>query len=1022
MLTIESIQSVFKLSPKATVILLPDDPVFTIAGVNDAFLAMTNTRRKDILEKGFFDVFPKNPDDTGLRTEKIKEAFKHAVLFKKAHQIELHRYDLAVNDGTAHDVHYWNLDTFPLLDENGNVKYIIQSSADITTLIETQNELEKNKQLAQQRNSDLFNFSPVPMWVYNKETLQLLAANNAAIKDYGYSLEEFLSTTIKVLWPEEDIPDMEKLIKAGVEQGLKNKGVVRHIKKSGEIIKVEIEIRRLPSWGGNTRIILAQDVTEQLTAELTLINSRNQFESLLQTIEGIVWEADAQTFEFGFVSNHVQYILGFSAREWLDDPDFWEKHIHPDDRQRTVEYCRLATKKNKNHTIDYRMIKADGSLIWIKDIISVISEEGKPKSLRGLMIDITPAKRAGDLEHLEKEVLELNSRKGIVIRDVLSFYIQGIEALFPQMKCSILQVKNKRLYNWASPSLPQQYLDATEGLEIGENIGSCGTSAFLKQNVIVADIKTDKRWIGFQEIALRANLCACWSHPIMNSEGEVMATFATYYDETKKPKPEELKIIDRAAGLLKVILESRQNSQILKETTLLMEQGQELAHFGNWAWDIENDTVKWSDNLFVIYGLKNKDFKATFAGYLDLLHPEDKSRVYNLITDVLETRNDIEFEERIIRPDGTTRHLKSWAKLKLDEKGVPAKMIGACLDITESKKIQEELSASEARLRSLVNSQTNYVIRIDLEGRYTYYNNKYDEDFGWIYDRKDLTGMDSVPSVLPYHHERISRIVNLCLETPHQVHQVEIDKPNIDGGVKSTLWHFICLTDSGGAPAEIQCIGIDVTDRKKAEDALRISNERYKYVNKATNDAIYDWDIVFNDMTWGDGFKRIFGYRNEVDEKYTLEKWESKVHPDDLKKIQERLTNSLADKEQSNWSAEYRFKKADDNYAIVEENGYIIRNSDHVAIRMIGALRDITERINYIRAIEETNFRLREIAWAQSHLVRGPLTRIMGIAKLLSDNETDELSKAQLLVYLDTSANELDEVVRDIVNKSCESE
>jgi PAS domain S-box-containing protein len=894
MLTLESIQSVFKLSPKATAILLPDSPVFTIAGVNDAFLEMTNTRREDVLEKGFFDFFPKNPDDTGLRTEKILEAFDHAVRLKKAHQIELHRYDLAAAENEAHDVHYWTLDTFPLLDENGHVKYIIQSSADVTSLVEIQNELEKNKQLAQQRNFDLFNFSPVPMWVYNTETLRFMAANNAAVKDYGYSLEEFLSVTIKVLWPEEDVPGMEELVGTTIKQGLKNKGIVRHIKKSGELIKVEIESRPLPSWGMNTRIILAQDVTEQ--------------------------------------------------------------------------------------------------------------------------------QRASDLEHLEKEVLELNSRKGIGVRDVLSFYIQGIEALFPQMKCSILQVKNKRLYNWASPSIPQMYLEVTEGLEIGENVGSCGTSAFLKENVIVTDIRTDKRWAGFQDIALKANLHACWSHPIINTDGETMATFATYYDEPKTPEPEELKIIDRAAALLKVILESRQNSQNLKETTLLMEQGQELAHFGNWAWDIENNVVKWSDNLFVIYGLNKRNFKATFEGYLDLLHPDDKDRVYSMIISVLKTKNDIEFEERIIRQDGTVRHLKSWAKLKLDEKGVPVKMIGACLDITESKKTQEELLASEARLRSLVNSQTNYVIRVDPEGRYTYYNNKYDEDFGWIYEKDDLIGMDSVPSVLPYHHERISGISKLCLENPHQVYQVEIDKPNFDGGVKSTLWHFICLTDSAGNPAEIQCIGIDVTDRKKAEDALRMSNERYKYVNKATNDAIYDWDIVFDHMTWGDGFIRIFGYKSEDGERYTLEKWESKVHPDDLKKIQEKLADSLNDIKQSNWSAEYRFRKADETYAIVEENGYIIRDKDGVAIRMIGALRDITERINYIHAIEETNFRLREIAWAQSHLVRGPLARIMGISKLLADNRTDELSKEQLLVYLDTSANELDEVVRDIVNKSCESE
>ena len=319
------------------------------------------------------------------------------------------------------------------------------------------------------------------------------------------------------------------------------------------------------------------------------------------------------------------------------------------------------------------------------------------------------SRRLAELERLEKVVLELNSKKDFSIQDVLTYYINGIEGLFAETLCSILQIKNRRLYNLASPSLPQFYVEALEGLEISEYGGSCGTAAYLKKIVIVEDINNDIRWTSYKEQAAQADLKACWAHPIIDSEGEVMATFAIYYRKIKAPAPNELKMIERAVSLLKVILENRKNSEILKETTLLMTQGQELAHFGNWAWDIKNNVVNWSDSLYTIYGLDKHSFKATFEGYLELLHPDERERVRQIIQNVLITQKDVEFEERIIRPNGELRYLRSWGKLKTDDKGVPEKMIGACLDITESKKIQEELVASETRLRSLAWAQSHLV-------------------------------------------------------------------------------------------------------------------------------------------------------------------------------------------------------------------------------------------------------------------------------------------------------------------------
>ena len=133
--------------------------------------------------------------------------------------------------------------------------------------------------------------------------------------------------------------------------------------------------------------------------------SERFYAHVVHSLDGIVWEADAVTFQFLFVSRQAESILGYSVREWLEDPAFWRRHTHPEDVEWCTAYCLDATAHERNHSFDYRMIAADGRAVWLRDIVTVQARGDGSKRLVGIMLDISEQKRAeSDRRAAEEQV------------------------------------------------------------------------------------------------------------------------------------------------------------------------------------------------------------------------------------------------------------------------------------------------------------------------------------------------------------------------------------------------------------------------------------------------------------------------------------------------------------------------------------------------------------------------------------------------------------------------------------------
>jgi two-component system sensor histidine kinase/response regulator len=131
-------------------------------------------------------------------------------------------------------------------------------------------------------------------------------------------------------------------------------------------------------------------------AEHALRATERQLRQLVQSVKAIVWRMDASTARFTFVSQEAEELLGYSVRRWLDDSHFLESIQHPDDREWVSRYARRATTEQRDHSMDYRVFAQDGRVVWLRNIVTVIIEEGQPIELVGVMTDISEYKAAED--------------------------------------------------------------------------------------------------------------------------------------------------------------------------------------------------------------------------------------------------------------------------------------------------------------------------------------------------------------------------------------------------------------------------------------------------------------------------------------------------------------------------------------------------------------------------------------------------------------------------------------------------
>jgi PAS domain S-box-containing protein len=543
----------------------------------------------------------------------------------------------------------------------------------------------------------LFENNPLPAWIFDVDSLRFLEVNQAAIEFYGYSRDEFLSMKISDIRPTEEITFVEKDLRRIKEDRKQLQRVWKHRHKNGKIIYVEIRASSFFYDDRPAHLVMVNDVTDKVKAEASLKKSNERYWLATKASFDAIWDVDIQTDIINW-SEGYEALFGHKLKNEEAPRSSWTDHIHPDDKDRMIQLNQDILKDVTQNFInsEYRFVRADGSIAYIIDRGIIIRDEnGKPLRMVGAMRDITEQKYQQDIQALELKIFEISATACIPFSHVINSLLLGIDTIHPEMYSSVLLLMaDNTIKNLAGPRLPQEYLQMIDGLTIGPGAGSCGTAMYRKEPVIVSDIDHDPLWAPYLPIAQRFGLKACWSVPIIRSNGDVMGSFAIYYHHPKSPSEKEWNTILRLRNFIRLLLENNISLEQIKQSNERYDIVTNATHDMIWDWSLEtNELYRDPKGLRNVYGYSSNEPIKHIDNWLKQVHPEDVRKVQNAIFKVIQAKeeNIFEVEYRFKKEDGSYVDIYDRGYLLRNTESKVYRMIGAAQDITERKKLEREL-------------------------------------------------------------------------------------------------------------------------------------------------------------------------------------------------------------------------------------------------------------------------------------------------------------------------------------------
>jgi|GEM_PF-1009074 len=784
----------------------------------------------------------------------------------------------------------------PIFDQQGNVIQFAIIGIDITERKMTEERIRESEM----RSRSTFDQSPVGSVIVGLDK-RFIKCNAAFCHFLGYTEDELIGKTISEVTYTEDIElgmlDMKLLVEGKKESSTLQK---RYLRKDGAIV-----------WG-DVSISLVRDAYNKPMYFLPVIQNiteRKQVEDELKKSETLYRKMNENSplgmhFYKLNKDNHLIFVEANPAANKLlgvDHSQFIGKKIEeafPALAQTEVhERYRNAAEKGNSWETE-QIIYDDGK---ISGAFEVRAFQTSPGNMVAVFADITNRKKSEEaLRESELKYRSLIENTSDVVfcvneRGEYQFTNKVFASTFGKTPDYFVGKTFWDIY-------PKEEADFR--FAATKRVFETG----LTQSVEVSVPLPDKTL----HFIAKAN-------PIKDDTGKVILNLTSAIDITERKEAEEK----------------------IRESETMLRNSQQLAKIGSFHHNVKTDQAYWSDELFVLYGLVPENKLMSLSVARSFLHPDDINKVDEMIKKALETDEAIEVEYRIIRADGLVRDHFAITRITIDENNEMIAIEGTVQDITERKLDEEAVKKSEAQYRLLAYHMTDTVWMMDMNLTTTYISPSVEKLRGYTLEEiqqlplEEQLAPESYQIAIAAFSEEMNKILSDPTYFTSRV--IELEFYRKDG---TSYWSdntFTLIRDKEGNPVSFLGEGRDITERKKAEEALRKSEEKYRTIFENVQDVFYQTDMtgivleISPSINYYTDFSR--------DEIVGFPATNLYYNPNDRVTI---LNELMKKGEIRDFQLKIKTKTYQIKYASI--NARLIFGSDGKPHHIDGAIRDITER------------------------------------------------------------------------------
>ena len=410
------------------------------------------------------------------------------------------------------------------------------------------------------------------------------------------------------------------------------------------------------------------------------------------------WEFDVATHKLWW-SAQTYAIFEKSPESFSVKISTLAEQIFPEDRAHSEEMRRNFFASSSGLDMEYRIVTGTGRVRWVHELGEMRVDSQGRTVLYGTVQDITDRVRNERLLAAEARALKALSL-GWPLAEVLEETLLGLESILPgAIACvNLLSADGTRLLSGAAPNLPAAYIQALDGVPIGPAAGSCGTAAYRRELVVVADIESDPLWADFRALALQHGLRACWSLPVQDPTGKVLATFAVYYRSQTAPHPDDLALVHRAASVVGIALERDIKDAALRASEERFRNTFAAAATGITITTLEGRYMEVNDAYCRMFGYTAQELLG--LNIFDFVHPDDRykfsDQMHGLETGSLDSYIS---ERRFLVRDARVVWVRSSVSALRDANGKVIARTSIVEDITLQREAEETLLETQRLLK-----------------------------------------------------------------------------------------------------------------------------------------------------------------------------------------------------------------------------------------------------------------------------------------------------------------------------------